>query len=161
MASEHLVSQICSKIKEIEELYHRLLLLVGPAHCGKTELLQNLHQETSAPLININLELSRRMLEIPEAKRAYFLPQVLKDILPRESGLILLDNIEILFDNSLRQDPLKLLQNQSRKHSIIAAWNGSIDGESLTYAAAGHPEYRRYPAQDLAYLNLSSSRSLH
>ena len=160
MASEQIFSQISSKIKEIQELYHRLLLLVGPAGCGKTHVLQKLHQENLAPLFNVNLELSRQMLEIPETKRSYYLPRLLKDLLPLDSDLILLDNTEILFDTSLRQDPLRLLQGLSRNRSIIAAWNGHIDGEHLTYAAAEHPEYRRYPARDLKYLNLPSSRSL-
>lgn len=159
MSNEQFSSQLSSKIQEIEELYHRLLLLVGPAGCGKTRALQELQRENQAPLLNVNLELSRQMLEIPEAKRSYYLPRLLKDILPRESGLILLDNTEILFDISLRQDPLRLLQGLSRNRSIVATWNGRLEDEYLTYAEAEHPEYRRYPAKDLTYLNLTSSRS--
>ncbi len=160
MVNEQISSQISSKIKEIEELYHHLLLLVGPASSGKTHILQGLYQENLAPLININLELSRQMLEIPESKRSYYLPRLLKDLFPRDSDLILLDNTEILFDTALRQDPLRLLQGVSRKRSIIAAWNGHIEGEYLTYAVTEHPEYRRYPVRDLTYLNLARSRSL-
>lgn len=152
--------QLSTKIKEVEELYHRLFLLVGPTGSGKTKVLQDFHQENRAPLVNVNLELSRQMLEIPEAKRSYYLPRLLKDILSGKSGLILLDNTEILFDTSLKQDPLRLLQNLSRNRSIVAAWNGRIEGEYLTYAAAEHPEYRRYPARDLTYLNFPSLRSL-
>ena len=57
-------------------------------------------------------------------------------------------NIEILFDVSLKQDPLRLLQGLSRNKTVVAAWNGSIVDNSLTYAAPAHPEYRRYPARD-------------
>lgn len=160
MIDNQLSSQISSKIQEIQELYHRLLLLVGSASCGKTRVLHEIQQESLAPLVNINLELSRQMLEIPEAKRSYFLPRLLKDLFPREYDLILLDNTEILFDTSLKQDPLRLLQILSRSRAIVAAWNGNIEGEYLTYAAAEHPEYRRYSARDLTYLNLASSRSL-
>ena len=64
-------------------------------------------------------------------------------------NLILLDNIEILFDVALKQDPLRLLQGLSRNKTIIASWNGSIDKDSLTYAVPGHPEYRRYSSRDL------------
>jgi hypothetical protein len=99
------------------------------------------------------------MLEIPEAKRSYYLPSILKVILPREHSLFLLDNTEILFDISLKQDPLRLLQGLSRNRTIVATWNGCIEDEYLTYAEAEHPEYRRYPAKDLTYLKLTSSRS--
>jgi len=159
MTNEKLVNQINSKIQQIEGFYHRLLLLVGPANYGKTTILQKLYKVNEASIINLNLELSRHLLEIPEAKRPYYLPLLFKDILPRKSDLILLDNIEILFDTALKQDPLRLLQGLSRNRSIVAAWNGNIEDEHLTYATAEHHEYRRYPTRDLTYLNLTSSRS--
>ena len=62
--------------------------------------------------------------------------------------MILLDNIEILFDVGLKQDPLRLLQGLSRNKTVVAAWNGTIVEDSLTYAAPAHPEYRRYPMRD-------------
>ena len=62
--------------------------------------------------------------------------------------MILLDNIEVIFDISLQQDPLRLLQGLSRNKTVVAAWNGTIVEDSLTYAAPGHPEYRRYPMRD-------------
>ena len=60
----------------------------------------------------------------------------------------LLDNIEILFDVNLKQDPLRLLQGISRNRTVVAAWNGTIEGNHLVYAIPGHTEYRRYPLQD-------------
>jgi len=65
-----------------------------------------------------------------------------------EGDSVLLDNIEILFDVSLKQDPLRLLQGLSRNKTIIATWNGSITKDHMTYAAPDHLEYRRYPMRD-------------
>ena len=48
----------------------------------------------------------------------------------------------------LKQDPLKLLQGISRNKTVVAAWNGTIVDDYFTYAAPGHPEYRRYPMRD-------------
>jgi hypothetical protein len=62
--------------------------------------------------------------------------------------LVLLDNIEILFDVHLKQDPLRLLQGLSRNKTVVAAWNGSIVDGHMTYAVPDHPEYRRYPIRD-------------
>ena len=62
-----------------------------------------------------------------------------------QADVILLDNIEVLFDVSLKQDPLRLLQGLSRNKTVVAAWSGSIDGEHMVYATPDHPEYRRYP----------------
>jgi hypothetical protein len=62
--------------------------------------------------------------------------------------IVLFDNIEILFDVSLKQDPLRLLQGLSRNKTVVAAWNGSIDGKYMIYAVPDHPEYRRYMVRD-------------
>ncbi|HHJ40447.1 MAG TPA: BREX-3 system P-loop-containing protein BrxF, partial [Methylothermaceae bacterium] len=58
--AEPLADQVLRKIGEARELYHRLILMVGPAGSGKTSALQEVSASTSAPLVNVNLELSRR-----------------------------------------------------------------------------------------------------
>jgi hypothetical protein len=62
---------------------------------------------------------------------------------------VLLDNLELLFDVSLRLDPLRCLQDLARDTTIVAAWNGTVTAGHLTYATPGHPEYRRYALEDL------------
>ena len=108
--------------------------------------LLDVRDRIGAPLFNVNLELSRQMLELTERQRALQLPHLLrKTVSTGDDDTILLDNIEVIFDVGLKQDPLKLLQGISRNKTVVAAWNGAIAGESLTYAVPGHPEYRRYP----------------
>jgi hypothetical protein len=102
------------------------------------------------PLVNVNLELSRRMLDLTERQRALQLPRLLSKVVnATESDVILLDNIEVLFDVSLKQDPLRLLQGLSRNKTVVAAWSGTIDGEHLVYGTPEHPEYRRYSSRDV------------
>ena len=67
--AEPLADQVMRKIGEARELYHRLILMVGPAGSGKTSALQEVSASTSAPLVNVNLELSRRMLDLTERQR--------------------------------------------------------------------------------------------
>ena len=99
-----------------------------------------------APLVNVNLELSRRMLDLVERQRPRRIGRFLDRIVAeRGSDVVLLDNIELLFDTALRQHPLRLLQDLSRSRVVAAAWNGSIEGNHVRYAVPGHPEYRRYP----------------
>lgn len=157
--AEPLADQVMRKIKQAAELYHRLMLVVAPAGAGKTTALTYVKERIGAPLVNVNLELSRRMLELTERQRALQLPRLLREIvddaagdLPAEAsaqaGVVLLDNLEILFDVSLQQDPLRLLQGLSRNKTVVAAWNGSIDKDRMTYAVPDHPEYRRYLVRD-------------
>jgi hypothetical protein len=133
-------------------------MLVAPAGAGKTVALQEVHEHTDAPVINVNLELSRRMLDLTERQRILQLPRLLSELVNASRGdVILLDNIEVLFDISLRKDPLGLLQGLSRHKTVIAAWNGSINDEHLIYATPDHPEYKKYPLQDLVIVSLETA----
>ena len=152
--AEPLSDGVIRRIGQAAELYHRLIMLVAPAGAGKTVALQDVHERTAAPLININLELSRRMLDLTERQRALMLPRLLAEIVDASAAdVVLLDNIEVLFDVSLKQDPLRLLQGLSRNKTVVAAWSGSVDREHMVYATPDHPEYRRYPLLDFLLVN--------
>jgi hypothetical protein len=152
--AEPLADRVIQRINDATGMYHRLVILVAPAGAGKTAALQDVHERTTAPLVNVNLELSRRMLDLTERQRALQLPRLLAEIVGASAvDVVLLDNIEVLFDVSLKQDPLRLLQGLSRNKTVVAAWSGSIDGEHLVYATPDHPEYRRYVLRDFLIVN--------
>lgn len=147
--------QLIDKINQAHELYHRLVLVVGPSGSRKTSLLQEVSKQTGFRYMNLNLELSRALLELTERQRILKLPLLIDEIVGKMgTQVVLMDNIEILFEVSLRQDPLRLLQQISRNRTVVATWNGTIAGGYLTYAATNHPEYRRYPAHDLLVVAL-------
>ncbi len=152
--AEPLADRVMKRIGQAAELYHRLVMLVAPAGAGKTAALQDVHERTAAPLVNVNLELSRRMLDLTERQRALQLPRLLAELVGTSAAdVVLLDNVEVLFDVSLKQDPLRLLQGLSRNKTVVAAWSGSIDGEHMVYATPDHPEYKRYPLRDFLVVN--------
>ncbi len=147
--AEPLSKKVLAQIDKAEELYHRLVLIAAPSGSGKTAALQDVATRTGAQLMNLNLELSRRMLDLTERQRALQLPRVLEEVVGRDEPLVLLDNIEILFDVTLEQDPLRLLQGVSRNRTVVATWNGTLENGYLSYATPEHPEYRRYPRREL------------
>lgn len=147
--SEPLVPKIICSIEQVAELYYRLVIVVAPAGSGKTQALRDVSKQAQAPLINVNLDLSRRMLGLTERQRALQLPRLLSDVVDApQTNVILLDNIELLFDVSLKQDPLRLLQGLSRNKTVVAAWSGSIISDHIVYATPDHPEYKRYPVKE-------------
>lgn len=137
-------AKIKRSLEQAQALYHRLVLLVGKAGSGKTNLLRVLASELGVDVINVNLALSATLIELTERQRILHLSTLFDEVVEKAGTVALLDNIEILFDHSLRQDPIRLLQGVSRKRCIMASWSGSITGNSLSYAEAGHPEYRSY-----------------
>jgi len=145
-----LEDQVVEGIQHAAGLYHRLVLVVAPAGAGKTVALQNVRDGIAAPLLNVNLQLSRCLLDLDRRRRALQVPQSLREIVSQAgAGVVLLDNTEMLFDVSLKQDPLRLLQGLSRNRTVVAAWSGLVEGGYLVYAAPDHPEHRRYPASGL------------
>ena len=148
--TELLADQILRTVKPAAELYYRLILVVAPTGSGKTTALKHVQDSTDAQLVNVNLELSRRMLDLTERQRSLQVQRLLEEIIgEHDEEIVLLDNIEIIFDPSLKQDPLRLIQGLSRNKTVVAAWNGTVVEEFLTYAAPDHAEYRRYPIHDL------------
>lgn len=144
-----LSQQIIQKLEQARTLYYRLVLVVASSGAGKTRVLQDVSNHLDLPIINMNLLLSERLLDLTKRQRALHVPYILKDMISEiDSDVILLDNIEMLFDVSLKQDPLRLLQNLSRNKTIVATWNGRIDENHLIYAEPGHVEYKRYPLAD-------------
>jgi len=164
MASPPIVEPIQEKIKQslhaAEGLYHRLVLLVGESGSGKTEILRKFAGEIGTEVININLLLSAELLGLTEKQRVLHLPEILDKIVDKEQGALLLDNIEILFDPRLKQDPLRLLQLMSRNRSVVAAWNGKIEQGRLIYAETGHPEHRQYDGKDLLFVGMNGTATI-
>ena len=147
--AKSLADQVMEEIGQAAENYYRLLVVVAPAGAGKTAAFQEVHRRTGFPILNVNLDLSRQMLDLTERQRALQLPRLLGESVGRiEGDIVLLDNIEILFDLSLKQDSLRLLQNLSRNKTLVAAWSGSLKDGYMIYAAPEHPEYRRYELRD-------------
>jgi len=146
--AEPIQNIIVRSLQSARSLYYRLVLLVGKSGSGKTSVLRDVAEELDAPFININLELSERLLELTAKQRILRLPGILDQITQTGYSTVVLDNLEIFFDKELKQDPLRLLQGISRNRSVVASWNGSIVRGKLTYAETGHPEYLCYDLID-------------
>lgn len=149
--------KVKQSLKTAEGLYYRLVLLVGETGSGKTTVLRDVAAELGVPVININLELSEKLLDLTAKKRALHLPKLLGEIADTEDLTLVFDNLEILFDKELKQDPLKLLQGLSRNRSVLASWDGLAEKGKLIYAEPSHPEYRIYNITDTLIVKMDNT----
>lgn len=152
------VTQLEQAIQQVASQYFRLVLLVGTPGSGKTATLQSVAKEHGCPLVNVNLELTKRMLELTRDQRSRQVERLLKEIIAAAPGdMVPLDNLEILFDTSLEVEPLRLLQVSSRNRTIVASWNGSFQGGTLTYAEPGHPEFIQFRQTEAVVITVGMS----
>jgi Cdc6-like AAA superfamily ATPase len=153
--SKLIQEEIMQHLKTAEGLYYKLVLLVGDSGSGKTAVLHSIADELDVPVINVNLELSTKLLDLTAKQRVIRLPKIFDEIAEKSSSVLVLDNLEILFDKELKQDPMKLLQGMSRNHYVLASWNGKVTGRKLTYASPDHPEYRTYEHVDALIVRMT------
>ena len=154
-----MAEQLQNRIKEFlqasEGLYNRLVLLVGEAGSGKTDILRDVAGEFNTSVLNVNLVISSQLLELTAKQRALRLPEILGQVVEKAKPPVVLDNLEILFDKGLKQDPLRLLQGISRNRPVVASWNGTVTDGMLFYAEPDHPEYRRYDSVDALIVDMN------
>jgi Cdc6-like AAA superfamily ATPase len=135
-------AKLVEAIQQAAGQYYRLVLLAGAPGAGKTATLRAVSQQSGYSYLNVNLELSKRMLELTRTQRSRQVERLLKEVIASAPGdVVLLDNLEILFDPALEVEPLRLLQVSSRNRTVVASWNGTFKDGMLTYAEPGHPEF--------------------
>ena len=93
-------------IEQAASQYFRLVILAGAPASGKTTTLQFMAQKLACQLVNVNLELSKRLLELTRTQRSRQVERLLKEVIASVPGdVVLLDNLEILFDIGLEVEP--------------------------------------------------------
>lgn len=155
-----ILDKVKQSLEAAEDLYHRLVLVVGEPGSGKTTALRDVASHLDIPIINVNLELSSKLLDLTAKKRAVSLPKILYEITETDNSVLILDNLEILFDKYMKQDPLRLLEGISRNNTVIASWSGSAEGKKLRYAEAGHPEYQNYDHVDALIVGMDGTATV-
>lgn len=138
-------------VDEIAALHSKLILLVGHPGCGKTALLAELANRRGAKVMNVGAALGKRLAKLPLRQRALHAVVVMRELADEYTSgdLLLLDNLELLFEQSLKLDPLDLLKRLAHARRVVAVWPGEIRDGRLIYAEMGHPEYQNYSLEGL------------
>jgi ABC-type uncharacterized transport system ATPase component len=152
-----ILAQLEQAIEQASSQYFRLVILAGPPGSGKTATLQSVAQKIGCQVVNVNLELSKKMLELSRTQRSRQVARLMKEVIAAVSGnVVLLDNLEILFDTGLAVEPLRLLQVSSRNRTVVASWSGSYVAGTLTYAEPGHPEFVQFKQSEAVVITVGT-----
>jgi hypothetical protein len=151
-----MIEELEHSVDELGALHSRLILLVGPPQSGKTAILRSLSVRRKATPLNVGAELGRCIAGLSHSQRELSASGLLRELADQYTSgeLLLVDNIELLFDRSLTLDPLTLLKQLSRVRRVVATWPGEQSGGRLKYAEMGHPEYQDYVVDGLTVFQI-------
>ena len=133
-------------VDEVGALHSKLILIIGAPRTGKTALLRALANDRGVEVLSVGSELGHRLSAVPQKQRHLQTTTLLRELADQHAtdDLLLLDNLELLFDKSLQIDPLDLLKRHAHVKRVVAVWPGELRGGRLIYADMGHPEHQDY-----------------
>ncbi|MGG2093481.1 BREX-3 system P-loop-containing protein BrxF [Bacillus sp. S13(2024)] len=124
-------------IQQMDNWWHKLIFV-----CDDTdfkELCRQLHGDIN--ILNLNLVISEGLINVAKGKYPLYIEEILQDATHNSAKIYCLMHIDILFDPSLQTNPVRLLENLSKRRKLIVMWPGSYRSGKLIYAESGHPEY--------------------
>lgn len=141
-----MIEELDNLLQDLSGVNSKLVLLIGPPRSGKSNLLGQLAARRQTRVLSVTATLGRELLTVPSTRRHLQAAELLKELADEfaSHGLVLMDNIELLFDRTLQLSPLDLLKRHAHARRVIAVWPGDLREDRLSYATTGHPEYQDY-----------------
>ena len=95
-----MLEQLEQRINEVGALQTKLVLLIGRPGSGKSALVSALAKQHGIRVMNVGAELGRQLAAMSQRQRALQANVVLRELADEhaEGNLLLLDNLELLFD---------------------------------------------------------------
>ena len=122
--------------------YISCFLVVHPDLKVLKDIVVNLQDEYNCPSLNVSEDLSKELLSVQTRKRSKFVRWWLKNRLSDiEEEPAICTNIDLLFEPSLKLDPLHLLRQIGHRQKIIVLWSGGFENNTLSYAQPKHAHY--------------------
>jgi hypothetical protein len=158
VANSRALEKLERLVREIGDLQSKLILLVGNG--GKTRLLRALAERIKTAPFNVGAKLGHLLAATPVLERGFSMNELLRDITDSARGEapLLLDNIEVLFEPSLKINPLDLIKRLAHSRRVVAVWPGEMRDDHLVYANMGHPEHRDYTRDGVVVFETAQSQ---
>lgn len=130
--------------------YYPCCLFVHPDVQRLQQISLRLAESFSWPILSLGSVLSERLLHVTPVRRTSEVSTIFKDIVQGYlADLVICSDIDMLFDPTLRLDPLRLLRDTSRLRALVAMWPGSFTSGTLVYATPEHAHHRVWSRPEL------------
>jgi len=144
-----LIDNLNEMVEHLSALNSKLVMLVGASEGSKSALLRELGAGRDVTVLLVGAALGSKLAAISQKQRRVDANDMLRQLADGHTvgDLLLLDNIELLFDRTLELAPLDVLKHLARARRVVANWPGQLRDGRLTYAEFGHPEHQDYSLQ--------------
>lgn len=157
----NLCKDLIAALKTVESDRHRLVVVLGKFGAGKTDLLKKVAAEVDGVYLNLNLELSERLLSIPISRyrdgiTVHQIIDELCDEISSDQKTLLIDNLELLFSPELGKiNPIDTFKRISRQRPVAIALPAQRHGTLAVYSSSGHDDYFAMPLEDYTVIEVS------
>ena len=134
------LSRLDKEIPYLKNKYNKILYLY---EYKKGDTLKYYSEVNKLPYINVNLYLSEKLMDVKPNRRPYKVVDLMNSLGDNDDDIICIDYFEILFEPSLKLQPIDILKNLSRRKTVLVAWRYELKDGYLVYAQPGHPEYKK------------------
>lgn len=145
---EGMQSPLLDIVADARKLNNRVVLVVGGSSSSRAHQLRIAADALGVQVTNLGVAYSRHLVAVPRHRRPLDAGHALRSATTCVASLeqpLFLDRLEVLFERSLRIDPLDALRRLGHARTVVAAWPGACRDGRLIYAAPGHPEHCDYP----------------
>lgn len=128
-------------VKHAVAARHRLVLVVGASGSGKTAALRDIAKAKGVLCLSLGQQLGPRLLDAPPRSRPLQVEDGIRELIGDAAQGICIDNTDILFDPSLKCDPLRLALSISQNTLVVFSLTGKVDGKRFVRGESDHPEF--------------------
>jgi hypothetical protein len=155
--------KIQQAIDAIDNVYadrHKLVILLGTFGVGKTKVLKQIAKQSGGVYLNLNLELSERLLKLParatnDGVTVHRLIDEICDAFSPNRETLLVDNIELLFSPELgKTNPVDTFKRMSRQRPMIIALPAHREGSHAIYSSPDHQDYFPIPLEEYIVIEM-------
>lgn len=152
---------LITALQTVQSDRHKLVILLGKFGSGKTAILKQTAIEIDGVYLNLNLELSERLLSIPishyrDGTTVHQVIDELCDEISKGKRPLLVDNLELLFSPELGKiNPIDTFKRISRERPVAIALPAHRQGTLAIYGSSGHDDYFTMPLEEYTVIEIS------
>ena len=145
--TELLLFNVNADVTQAEYRSFKLVLVTIP---------KELHREIEAEilnnpirLVNLSKELARKLVSLSIRDRVRRLEGEVEKVTNDCGSSVWLTKLDVLFEPTLENDPMRLLKSIAKSQTVVAIWPGEITETSLVYSKPGKSDYKTYSLKEL------------